>query len=1301
MRWHSVAARRAAHVLLTLLAFGLAAALAAWPDNTSSARNTPSSSIRDSGIAHSVAAAAVKSMPAQGTAPGQWLFLGPDSITNGQGLSATGECGAPARVTVTGRVTAIAFGAEGIYVGSASGGVWKSTDGGMTWTPLTDQQPSLAIGALAVLPGPPDTIYAGTGEGNNGCDDLYGQGILESPDGGMTWTQLGAATFSGLTFTRIAVNPNNPTVLYGATSFGFTNGAAGECFPVSTSATAGLYKSTDAGQTWTLLSGSGGLPPGVSGATPDGTGSVYDVLIDPGRSFSGPFTGTVVAGDAAGCAGMATLTAVDPNNLKNPNPFVLIAEPIASGGYNLSAALTLTQQPAAGLNPPGICDDFSGTYSCSGTAANLGGAQVSGLTCVGGNFDNGAGTTLTLTGSFTAGETDAGSFTGSWSLDAGASPDIVNQAPISLASAPTVFAAAGGASGGVFRSIDAGSTWTAEIAIAPGRRFAMDTASDGSRLYVAATALTDPPSFGALYVSTDHGDTFSIADGQPSIGGAGCLTEDQGDQDLAIAVDPTNPDLLYLGMIGLYASSDGGTSFNYVGTGVHAGQHAIGFNGGSVYTGTNGGLFSSANGGTTWTALNSGLGVVQLQDAAVDSAATNTLGGMQDNGTNQTSGTLTWSHSDDGSSGFVAIDQANPAISFDEQIGLSINRSTSSAALGSYSAIIPAAAGTDPLELYPPFTADPSNPDRILFGTTRLWETCSQSDGAMVCDGATSPAPPIWTVLSADLTGGCTSSLCDISDIAVAPTNPDAAYIVTSSDGTIGPMVWVTLNGTSIAPTFSNVTPDGVAGRPLTSVTVSPLNFNQVVITASGFTGGGAHVFVSSNAGGSWNDISAGLPDVPALSAAFDPAAPATGLYVGTDSGVFHSSDFGSTWTSANQGSLPVVPVYRLETANGTVMAATHGRGVWELVSATPTATSTISSTTGITPTPTPTPLNSITPTDTPIPTQSPTPTPTPQPGQPFIEGIPGSILTGAAFDIQGLNFTAGSEVNFFVATSAGPVNNGPLIPVAWTSTNLSVNVPFDTNLGQGFVAVQVVNTDQQFVTSNLAYALLQGSASLGIPTITSIDDVALAPTSSDPSFATNNVETVVQQGAVVVLGGTGFDVVDGVAVNLFCACPGGMVGPFMLNPGDPGLGPDSISFTLPASGPDAPLSGPGAFVVANKGATGSFAQQSNAVSVPIGAQITVTSVSQSGTTVTVNGTGFSSATVINFFNTQGTGVVNLGGLSGGAPLIPITLVSSTQLTFSVPAGAMSGASYVQALNPPFVPFSSSGDAPAGSLILN
>ncbi len=288
--------------------------------------------------------------------------------------------------------------------------------------------------------------------------------------------------------------------------------------------------------------------------------------------------------------------------------------------------------------------------------------------------------------------------------------------------------------------------------------------------------------------------------------------------------------------------------------------------------------------------------------------------------------------------------------------------------------------------------------------------------------------------------------------------------------------------------------------------------------------------------------------------------------------------------------------------------------------------------------------------------------------------------------------------VNFFVATAKGPLNEGPLTPnrASSTATRLVVPVPATIALGEGFVAVMVINTDKGFLGSNPGYALLQGSAAAGLPSITGLNGHPLAATSLDPDYATNNVETTLPQGIAVVVNGSGFDPVHGAAVDVFCACTGGKLPTTFLTPGDPDLKSNSITFTLPAATP----TGPGSIVVSNA-AGGSYSAKSNAVSVPIGQVISVTSVTQAGSTITVNGTGFSTLTVINLFNAQDGGVANLGGLgAGGAPRIPLTLISADQFTFTRPAGAVAGAAYVQALNPPFLAFTSSGNDPGGAFTL-
>ena len=113
---------------------------------------------------------------------------------------------------------------------------------------MTDNQPSLAIGSIAIDPNNHNTIYAGTGEQNFNGDAYYGAGVLKSTDGGTTWTQQGASTFAG-PFTAslggarigaIAVDPNNSQVVLAGVAFGDQGSPSG------------IYRSTDGGNTWRL-----------------------------------------------------------------------------------------------------------------------------------------------------------------------------------------------------------------------------------------------------------------------------------------------------------------------------------------------------------------------------------------------------------------------------------------------------------------------------------------------------------------------------------------------------------------------------------------------------------------------------------------------------------------------------------------------------------------------------------------------------------------------------------------------------------------------------------------------------------------------------------------------------------------------------------------------------------------------------------------------------------------------------------------------------------------------------------------
>jgi len=303
--------------------------------------------------------------------------------------------------------------------------------------------------------------------------------------------------------------------------------------------------------------------------------------------------------------------------------------------------------------------------------------------------------------------------------------------------------------------------------------------------------------------------------------------------------------------------------------------------------------------------------------------------------------------------------------------------------------------------------------------------------------------------------------------------------------------------------------------------------------------------------------------------------------------------------------------------------------------------------------------------------------------GWPRLGPITPALTVGAPNTITGTGFTAGSVVQIFVSTVTGAVSYGPWTPTAWTATSLTFEIPATVPLANGFAAVQVVNTDEGFLASNVIGTLLYGNAAVNIPTILTVRGTGLA--TPEPGIAVAHVDTVASRGETITITGTGF---NAPLVNLFTGTAN--IGP--LAPVGGVWTPASFQVTVPPGAP----AGPGNFQVVNSPYAGNV--QSNAVATVLVSQPAITSVSVSGSTVTVNGAGFCPLSVINLFNAQGGGVVNLGGLTaGGAARIPLTFVNETQFTFTVPAGTVAGAAYVQVLNPPFNPFSTSGSDPDGA----
>jgi photosystem II stability/assembly factor-like uncharacterized protein len=146
------------------------------------------------------------------------------------------------------------------YFGAVNGGVWKSVDAGRVWTPVFDSQPVASIGAIAVAPSAPDVVYVGSGECTLRDSMGYGNGMYKSADAGKTWTHIGLADTQHIG--KIAVDPKNPDVLFVA--------AIGHLY--APSAERGVFRSKDGGKSWQKV------------LYKDENVGAIDVVIDPTNS---------------------------------------------------------------------------------------------------------------------------------------------------------------------------------------------------------------------------------------------------------------------------------------------------------------------------------------------------------------------------------------------------------------------------------------------------------------------------------------------------------------------------------------------------------------------------------------------------------------------------------------------------------------------------------------------------------------------------------------------------------------------------------------------------------------------------------------------------------------------------------------------------------------------------------------------------------------------------------------------------------------------------------------------------------
>ncbi len=352
------------------------------------------------------------------------------------------------------------------------------------------------------------------------------------------------------------------------------------------------------------------------------------------------------------------------------------------------------------------------------------------------------------------------------------------------------------------------------------------------------------------------------------------------------------------------------------GSGADSGNALLYFaNDGGIYRALNGfsGLNTGSCSGTNqFDDLNENLGsMTQFVSFSQHPTDPNTLlGGTQDNGSPATAAattSLSWGNVLGGDGGYNAIDPVTPANWYASNPdvppgGLGIQLCTSGVNCNNagFSFVVTSGMiGDDDGAFYFPYMLDPNSSTAMLVGSCRVWR------GPRTGGGFTALSPNFETLGSGTCAG---SEINQVRALAAAgPTDSNGSKVVYATTSGLGPLngplntpsggrVWVTTNATAGPSTFADVTNNGPQGNinpnqfPVSGVAVdsSDATGHTAYVTVMGFTGGAGHVWKTTNAGGSWSDFTANLPDSPVNAVVVFPGLAA--VYVATDVGVFASS---------------------------------------------------------------------------------------------------------------------------------------------------------------------------------------------------------------------------------------------------------------------------------------------------------------------------------------------------------------------------------------------------------------------------
>jgi photosystem II stability/assembly factor-like uncharacterized protein len=499
-------------------------------------------------------------------------------------------------------------------------------------------------------------------------------------------------------------------------------------------------------------------------------------------------------------------------------------------------------------------------------------------------------------------------------------PDTVFAASWERIRRPT-YRRAFGPGSGIWRSTDAGHTWTRLAAGLPapsdsvGRIALAIPRSRPSWVYaqIIGGSNVGYRALG-LWRSTSGGDTWTRRDVGTSFtgmfGGFGWYFGD-------LHVDPTNANRVFALGVPLRRSTDGGATFTSITGTAHVDQHALWIdpsNPQRIYLGNDGGFFSSTTGGGTWF-KSVDLPITQFYAGTIDPGnPARLLGGTQDNFTLLTAGPPDAWTSILGGDGFQClVDPLDPDVLFAEYQYCCYNTGPQRSIDGGATFQSPTGIDTgDRFNWNTPLVMDPGNHLVVLVGSQRVYRSSDNGLSYAPISPDLSTNPPALLVYGT------------ITTLDISPLDGDLYYA-----GTDDGRVWRSQNAGGTWEEISS----GLPVRWVTRVTADRFDSQVVYATLSGYALDEhlAHVYRSADRGTTWTPIDANLPDAPVNDLQVDASDPYT-LFVATDVGVWATRNGGASWFPLGDG-MPLQTVFdlTLHAPSRTLVAATHGRGQWKL----------------------------------------------------------------------------------------------------------------------------------------------------------------------------------------------------------------------------------------------------------------------------------------------------------------------------------------------------------------------------------